>query len=49
MTHKEFWNITDKWYNKELFTKDRWGIWREKFDLSETAGKKLEDSETITV
>lgn len=49
ITHKEFWEIADKWYNPDLFHKDRWGVWKEKFDLAGTASKKLEGLETITV
>ncbi|MCK4349175.1 MAG: N-acetyl sugar amidotransferase, partial [Thermoplasmatales archaeon] len=48
MTHKEFWEIADKWYNTDLFYKDRWGIWREKFDITETTTKKLENIGEIT-
>ncbi len=33
MTHREFWKIADKWYNTDLFEKDEFGIWREKFNL----------------
>lgn len=29
----EFWKIMDKWYNKELFTQDRDGIWHPKFKV----------------
>jgi len=29
----EFWKIMDKWYNTELFEKDRDGIWRPKFKV----------------
>lgn len=35
MKAKEFWTIMDKWYNSELFFKDRWGIWHEKFEVGE--------------
>jgi hypothetical protein len=48
MTYKEFWDITDKWYNTDLFYKDRWGLWREKFDISEASTKKNEKMEEIT-
>jgi len=33
MSHREFWEIADKWYNPDLFEKDRSGVWREKFEL----------------
>ncbi len=29
----DFWKIMDKWYNKDLFYQDQWGIWREKFEV----------------
>jgi len=28
MSHRDFWEVTDKWYNRELFKKDRFGEWR---------------------
>lgn len=28
ISHKDFWTIIDKWYNRDLFEKDRFGIWR---------------------
>jgi N-acetyl sugar amidotransferase len=33
MTPREFWDIMDKWYNKDLFYKDTDGIWHEKFEV----------------
>lgn len=33
MTHREFWEIADKWYNPMLFEKTRFGTWKEKFEL----------------
>ena len=33
MKPKEFWTIMDKWYNKDLFEQDEWGIWHEKFEV----------------
>jgi len=33
MDVREFWDIADTWYNPQLFEKDRWGVWREKFEL----------------
>lgn len=30
---KKFWTIADKWYNRELFEQDRFGIWHKKFRL----------------
>jgi len=35
MKPKEFWKILDKWYNKDLFYQDEWGIWYEKFEVGE--------------
>lgn len=31
MSIKEFWQTIDKWYNKDLFYKDEFGIWHKKF------------------
>jgi N-acetyl sugar amidotransferase len=33
MTHHEFWQIMDKWYNKELFEQDHDGVWHPKFKV----------------
>lgn len=33
MSHREFWDIADKWYNPDLFEKDKFGVWKEKFNL----------------
>ncbi|WP_320416628.1 hypothetical protein [Candidatus Nitrosotenuis chungbukensis] len=33
MSHREFWVIMDKWYNKELFEQDRDGVWHPKFKV----------------
>ena len=33
ITSKEFWKIMDKWYNKDLFYQDQYGVWRERFDV----------------
>jgi len=33
MSHSEFWNIMDKWYNPELFYKDRENVWHPKFKV----------------
>lgn len=33
MKAKEFYKILDKWYNKELFSQDKWGIWHPKFKV----------------
>jgi len=30
---REFWKIMDKWYNRDLFEKDREGIWHPKFKV----------------
>lgn len=32
---REFWAIMDKWYNKDLWEKDKWGVWRKKFIVGE--------------
>jgi len=29
----EFWKIADKWYNKDLFEQDKYGVWHEKFKM----------------
>jgi len=28
MSYRDFWEITDKWYNRELFNKDKFGEWK---------------------
>ena len=33
MKAKEFYAIMDKWYNKELFEQDEWGVWKPKFKV----------------
>ena len=33
MNSREFWNIIDKWYNRDLFEQDRDGVWHEKFEV----------------
>ena len=33
MTHVEFWNIMDKWYNQKLFEQDIHGVWHPKFKV----------------
>ncbi len=33
MKPREFYAILDKWYNKNLFYQDRWGVWRKKFEV----------------
>ena len=33
ISKKEFWKIADRWYNTELFEKNRFGVWNEKFEL----------------
>ena len=30
---KEFWEIADKWYNRDLFEQDKYGVWKKKFEL----------------
>lgn len=33
MSPREFWAVMDKWYNKELFSRDKDGVWHEKFEV----------------
>jgi N-acetyl sugar amidotransferase len=33
MPPREFWQIMDKWYNRELFEQDNFGVWHEKFEV----------------
>lgn len=33
ISHREFWEIMDKWYNSDLFEQDRDGVWHEKFKV----------------
>lgn len=33
MSPREFWQIMDKWYNREFFYQDRDGVWHEKFKV----------------
>ena len=33
ITEKEFWKVTDKWVNKKLFRKNKWGKWEPKFTV----------------
>lgn len=33
MKQREFWRTMDKWYNKELFSQDRDGVWHERFEV----------------
>ncbi|MCF8297386.1 MAG: N-acetyl sugar amidotransferase [Saprospiraceae bacterium] len=33
MNARRFWEILNKWYNRDLFYKDKWGIWHEKFHV----------------
>ena len=33
MQIKEFYDVLDKWYNKELFIQDQDKIWHEKFEV----------------
>ena len=33
MKAKEFYAIMDKWYNKDLFEQDEWGVWKPKFKV----------------
>ena len=33
MSHREFWEIMDKWYNKDLFERDNDGVWHPKFKV----------------
>lgn len=34
ITIKEFWQIADQWYNRELFEQDKLGVWQQKFKLN---------------
>lgn len=34
ITIREFWQITDHWYNNMLFEQDRFGVWKPLFELS---------------
>lgn len=33
ISHRDFWEIADKWYNTDLFERGKDGIWIEKFEL----------------
>ena len=33
MSIKEFWEIMDKWYNRDLFEQDQDGVWHPKFKV----------------
>ncbi len=33
LTHREFWEIADKWYNRNLFEQDAYGVWHQTFEL----------------
>lgn len=33
ITIREFWEMADDWYNKELFAQDKFGVWGKKFEL----------------
>lgn len=33
ITVKRFWEIADKWYNKELFEQNKFGVWKPKFKI----------------
>ncbi|MCF7917305.1 MAG: N-acetyl sugar amidotransferase [Candidatus Omnitrophica bacterium] len=33
ISYKEFWNVMDKWYNRNFFKSGRDGIWHEKFEV----------------
>ncbi|MCA9813415.1 MAG: N-acetyl sugar amidotransferase [Nitrosarchaeum sp.] len=35
MTHHEFWLTMDKWYNRDLFSQDRDGVWHPKFTVGQ--------------
>lgn len=35
MSTREFWQIMDKWYNRELFEQDRDGVWHPKFKVGQ--------------
>ncbi|MCX5715308.1 MAG: N-acetyl sugar amidotransferase [Candidatus Omnitrophica bacterium] len=40
MPVREFWQVMDKWYNRELFEQDRDGVWHEKFEVGVGLMKK---------
>ena len=33
LNHEEFWEIAEKWYNREIFEKDHWGLWKMKDEV----------------
>ena len=33
ITVKHFWELADKWYNRDLFEQDRFGVWKQKFTI----------------
>lgn len=33
MKATEFYKLLDKWYNKDLFEQDKWGVWKPKFTV----------------
>jgi len=33
LSHREFWQIMDKWYNRDLFEQDSDGVWNPKFKV----------------
>lgn len=33
ITIKEFWLLADKWYNRDLFEQDRFGVWKQMFEI----------------
>ena len=35
MKAREFYAIMDKWYNRDLFEQDEWGVWKPKFKVGE--------------
>lgn len=40
ISHHEFWQIMDKWYNKDLFEQDKDGVWHPKFKVGVGLVKK---------
>ncbi len=39
ISHKEFWQIMDKWFNHDLFAQDEHGVWHPKFKVGTDSNK----------
>ncbi len=46
-THKEFWDIVDKLYNRDIFEKDKWGQWKLKNPIWDEQKKTEKESVII--